>query len=60
MMRYKGASYSPGDLAPGKNGIKCQVVLLDGKAEFVEIHVSTTAHYVSIHERVIKCVWQLL
>jgi len=60
MMRYKGASYSPGDLAPGKNGIKCYVVLLDGKAEVVEIHVSTIASYVNIHNRVIICVWQLL
>ena len=60
MMRYKGASYSPGDLAPGKNGIKCHVVLLDGKAEIMEIHVSAMACTVNIHERVIKCVWQLL
>ena len=40
MIRYKGASYSPGDLSPGKNGIKCHVMLLDGKRETVEMNVS--------------------
>jgi len=40
MIRYKGASYSPGDLAPGKNGIKCHVMLLDGKRDTVEMNVS--------------------
>ena len=40
MIRYKGASYSPGDLSPGKNGIKCHVMLLDGKRDMVEMNVS--------------------
>lgn len=42
MIRYKGASYSPGDLTPGKNGIKCHVMLLDGKRETVEMNVSNS------------------
>lgn len=41
MIRYKGASYSPGDLTPGKNGIKCHVMLLDGKRDTVELNVSS-------------------
>lgn len=52
MIRYKGASYSPGDLNPGKNGIKCHVMLLDGKRDTVEMNVSISCVFKIIVNRV--------
>lgn len=43
MIRYKGASFSPGGLTPGKNGVKCHVMLLDGKRDTVEMNKKALA-----------------